>query len=222
MGLRWYTKLAFASGHFLNVLGVSMWFPYAVTFYQKVLGIPPKSTGTIILIAQVFGAVLMPFLGLWSDQTHLKYGRRKIFHLVGVCATAVATFFIWHECIYCAAEPPLYQVIYFASFAIVFQFGWAAAQIAQLSLIPELTLDKNVQVGLNALRSVKTNNDGSYCNNYSLPRYHYRTAFTIAANIIVFTCFWILLEKVNNTTDTSALTPQDKKVFWVSTKTSPT
>ena len=139
----------------MNVVGISMWFPYNVTFYQKVLGIPPRSTGTIILIAQIFGAISLPFLGLWSDQTHLKYGRRKIFHLVGVSAVAASFFFIWHECITCAGDPPLYQVIYFASFAIVFEFGWAATQIAQLSLIPELSSDKHVQVGLNALRSAE-------------------------------------------------------------------
>ena len=152
MKLPWYRKLAFASGHFMNVLGISMWFPYNVTFFQKVLELPPRSTGTIILIAQVAGAVSLPFLGLWSDQTRLRYGRRKIFHLIGVSAVALVFFFIWHECIGCSEDPPEYQVVYYASFAAVFEFGWAAVQIAQLSLIPELTADKNAQVGLNAIR----------------------------------------------------------------------
>ena len=65
---------------------------------------------------------------------------------------ALVFFFIWHECIGCSEDPPVYQVVYYASFAIVFEFGWAAVQIAQLSLIPELTADKNAQVGLNAIR----------------------------------------------------------------------
>ena len=47
----------------------------------------------------------------------------------------------------------------------------------------------------------------------------YRTTFTIIANILVFACFWILLEKINNSTDTTThLTPADKEVFWVSSE----
>jgi len=46
---------------------------------------------------------------------------------------------------------------------------------------------------------------------------YYRTTFTTAANIIVFACFWILLEKINHDTNISNLTPDDKEVFWVGT-----
>lgn len=152
MKLPWYRKLAFACGHFMNVVAISMWFPYSVIFYQKVIGLPPSDVGNIILIAQIAGAISLPFIGMWSDQTVLKYGRRKIFHLFGTLATGSVLFFMWHDCLGCTAAPPLYQVIYFASFAVVFQFGWAATQIAQLSLIPELVRNKSAQVGINAMR----------------------------------------------------------------------
>jgi len=77
--LRLHERIFFGTGHVINVLAVSMWFPYNVTFFQKVLLLPPKDTGTIILIAQAVGAVCTPFVGLWSDQTRCRYpGRRKI------------------------------------------------------------------------------------------------------------------------------------------------
>lgn len=43
----------------------------------------------------------------------------------------------------------------------------------------------------------------------------YRYTFTIAANVLVFSCFWILLEKINHDADTANLTPGDKEIFWV-------
>ena len=150
--MRWYTKIVFASGHFLNVLGWAMWYPYSVTFYTKVLKLPPKTTGNIILVVQISAAVALPFLGAWSDQTRLKYGRRKIFHLLGMVATAGTFFFMWHQCFGCSDAPPAYQALYFSSFGIVFSAGWSAVGLAQLSLIPELALDKNLKVQLNALR----------------------------------------------------------------------
>lgn len=150
--LRWHTKLAFASGHFLNVTSWAVWFPYNVTFFTKVLGLPPSTTGSIILTVQVFGAFSQPFFGLWSDQTHLKFGRRKIFQLLGNVAIALSFFFIWHQCFDCYKTPPDYQATYFASFGIVFVAGWSAIGIAQLSLIPELAPNKQTVVQLNALR----------------------------------------------------------------------
>ena len=147
-----YRKMAFASGHFLNVLAISMWFPYNVTFFEKVLQIPPKSTGTIILLAQIAGAISNPFVGMWSDQTRIRYGRRKVFHLLGVVSIACSFFFIWHQCLGCENAQYSYQVIYFASIAVLFEFGWASTAIAQLSLIPELTSDKHVKVELTSLR----------------------------------------------------------------------
>lgn len=155
MKLTWYRKLSFASGHFMNVVAISMWFPYNITFFQKVLLLPPSDAGTIILIAQISGAVSLPFFGMWSDQTVLKYGRRKVFHLFGTLATGLVLFFMWHKCLGCSAAPAKYQVVYFTSFAMVFQFGWAATQIAQLSLIPELVPDKGAQVGINAMRQAQ-------------------------------------------------------------------
>ena len=148
-----YIKLAFAAGNFINVLGVSMWFPYNVTFFQKVLLLPPRSAGTIILVAQLAGALSTPFVGIWSDQTRCRFpGRRKVFHLMGMLAVASSFFFIWHECFSCENAPYHYQVLYYSSFAIVFEFGWAAIQVSQLSLIPELTTDRNVKVELNSIR----------------------------------------------------------------------
>ena len=148
-----YGRIFFGTGHIINVLAISMWFPYNVTFFQKVLRLPPKDTGTIILIAQVAGAISTPFIGVWSDQTRCRYpGRRKIFHLLGVGAVASSFFFVWHDCFGCTDVSPSYKVLYYASFAAVFQFGWAAVQIAQLSLIPELTNDKHIKVELNSTR----------------------------------------------------------------------
>ena len=69
-------------------------------------------------------------------------------------ATAGTFFFMWHQCFGCSDAPPAYQALYFSSFGIVFSAGWSAVALAQLSLIPELTSDKNLKVQLNALIKV--------------------------------------------------------------------
>ena len=146
-------RFAFGTGHMLNVLaGGGMWFPYGIAFFKQVLRIPHESVGHIFIIAHVTGAIFTPLIGMWSDQCECRYGRRKIFHLMGIIAFGCSFFFVWHECFGCAGVPTNYKVLYYSSFAIVFQFGWAATQVAQLAMVPELTSDKNVKVELSSIR----------------------------------------------------------------------
>lgn len=42
--------------------------------------------------------------------------------------------------------------MYYGPFIVIFQFGWAATQIAHLSLIPELVTSDHEKVELTALR----------------------------------------------------------------------
>ena len=44
------------------------------------------------------------------------------------------------------------RAIYYAPIVCIFQFGWAATQVAHMSLIPELAVEEGDIVILNALR----------------------------------------------------------------------
>ena len=148
-----YCRLAFGTGNFINVLAISMWFPYNVSFFQKVIQLSSRSAGTIVLIAQIGGAISTPFIGQWSDNCTCRIpGRRKVFQLIGIISLSCSFFFIWYDCLGCQGVSEPYKVLYYSCFAIVFEFGWAATQVGQLSLIPELTTSKAIQVELNSIR----------------------------------------------------------------------
>ena len=65
--------------------------------------------------------------------------------------------FIFMGCLGCAGAHEWAQVVYYAPFVVVFQFGWAATQISHLSLIPSITQDPNDRTELNAIRCVVVN-----------------------------------------------------------------
>ena len=148
-------RVAFGMGNMLNVLGVvGMWFPYALGFFTKVLLISHTQAATIVLVAQVAGGVFTPLVGMLSDMCKCRgpiYGRRKIFHLFGVIAFVCSFFFLWHDCFGCN-WPPKYITLYYSMLAVVFQFGYAATQIPQLALVPELAPNKHMKVELNSIR----------------------------------------------------------------------
>lgn len=164
-------KLAYGVGHVFNDLCASMWFTYLVLFFHKVALLGNTYAGLLILIGQVADAAATPFIGFLCDKTHLRYGRRKFWHLVGTIMVGVSLFFFWHTCLPCqehgstgnntftdtptdtpTGTPLAWKIVYFSIPIVIFQFGWASVQISHLSLIPELTSDKNERVGLNAIR----------------------------------------------------------------------
>ncbi|KAM6938638.1 LOW QUALITY PROTEIN: major facilitator superfamily domain-containing protein 12 [Lycodopsis pacificus] len=90
------------------------------------------------------------------------YGKRKAWHLFGTYLRNNLQE-DFHE--YTKA-----QMLYYAPFVLIFQLGWAATQISHLSLIPELVSIESNKVELTA----------------------YRHAFTVVANITVYTVAWLL------------------------------
>ena len=44
------------------------------------------------------------------------------------------------------------QLAYYATFIVIFQFGWASTQIAHLAAIPDLSGCQNERTGLTAIR----------------------------------------------------------------------
>ena len=64
--------------------------------------------------------------------------------------------FIFSKCIGCETSHPWAQIVYYAAFVIIFQFGWASVQISHLSLIPDLTPHDAERTALTAIRYAKT------------------------------------------------------------------
>ncbi|MPC27479.1 Major facilitator superfamily domain-containing protein 12 [Portunus trituberculatus] len=79
--------------------------------------------------------------------------------------------FIFMGCLGCANAHDWAQVVYYAPFVVVFQFGWAATQISHLSLIPTITQDPNDRTELNAIRY----------------------GFTVMSNVTVYLVTWLVL-----------------------------
>ncbi|XP_065911005.1 major facilitator superfamily domain-containing protein 12-like [Dysidea avara] len=169
-----WRRWSYGVGHVLNDLCASMWFSYLLVFYHFVIKFPNATAGLLLLIGQTVDALCTPVIGYFCDKTQCFYGRRKIWHLVGTICVAASFSFIFHVCITCEDVSVPYLVLYYACFIAVFQFGWASTQISHLALIPDLTSNKDEQVGLNSIRY----------------------GFTVLSNLAVSLAMWQLLDHV--------------------------
>ncbi|CAF2430069.1 unnamed protein product [Rotaria sp. Silwood2] len=166
-------KFAFSIGHFLNDLCASVWFSYSLVFYHRVAKFSNSSAGYLLLIGQVADALATAFVGFASDRTkHGLCGKRKSWHLLGVVCV-LSSFSICFQLENESLSSILPSFIYYTIFIVIFQFGWACSQIGHLSMLNELTSKDGERVALNA----------------------YRHAWSIVANIFVYTVTWLLLNK---------------------------
>ncbi|KAK4882201.1 hypothetical protein RN001_005520 [Aquatica leii] len=167
------TRLAYGVGHVLNDICSSMWFTYLLVFLHLVLKFDHWEAGFLLLVGQVADAIANPFVGYQSDQRDTlwicKYGQRKIWHLVGTLCVLIGFPFIFLPCLNTDSHRWV-QLFYYSVFIIIFQFGWAAVQIAHLSIMPELTPDEHERTRLAATR---------YC-------------FTVISNVLVYFVSWVV------------------------------
>lgn len=186
-------RIGYSIGHVLNDLTASMWFSYLIIYFHQVKKFNNILAGLLMLIGQVSDALFTPFIGFESD--HMKgmcsMGKRKSWHFVGTICVICSFPFIFNKCIECENSADWAQFIYYAPFVIIFQFGWASTQINHLSLIPDLTSDEGERVELNGMRY----------------------AFTVIANVIVFSVFWLLFDLNGNKKMESTLDKTDSDRF---------
>ncbi|XP_046912468.2 major facilitator superfamily domain-containing protein 12 [Dermatophagoides farinae] len=187
-------KLAISMGHVFNDLCAAFWFTYLLIYMHFVNQFNSNTSGTLMLVGQVADGLATPFVGIECDRKldwfFCKYGRRKCWHLIGTLCVFLSFPFLFNQCIGCENSPEHSQIIYYAAFITIFQFGWAAVQISHLSLIPASTPHSSERIELNS----------------------YRYAFTVFANITVYILMWLLL-KTNDEQSGSQISPSDASTF---------
>ena len=89
-------KLAFGAGGCTDFFATGLtigilWMP----FFNIGLGINPARLGLILMILQVWNAILDPVMGNLSDNARTRWGRRRPFMAVGAVLTAAVSPWIW-------------------------------------------------------------------------------------------------------------------------------
>ncbi|KAK3924979.1 Major facilitator superfamily domain-containing protein 12 [Frankliniella fusca] len=193
-----FQRICYSIGHVQNDVCASMWFTYLLIYFTKVLGWPSAVAGTIMLIGQVADGLSTPFVGVQADLRDdfwlCRYGRRKTWHLVGTLCVLLSFPFIFSPCVGCRNAPGdyWYQLVYYAAFVCIFQFGWASVQISHLSLIPDLTPDEHIRTGLIACRYT----------------------FTVVSNVLIYLVAWLVLHISSDDCDRK-IGPSDQKSFQI-------
>ena len=142
------TKLAFGAGDLGTAITSMILISYLSPFLTDVAGLNPVLAGQTQLVGKVWDAVNDPMVGVASDRTESKQGRRYPWMIWGAIPFGIFFFLQW-------IVPELNQwglFWYYTIISILFNAFYTIVNLPYTALTAELTQDYNERTSLNSFR----------------------------------------------------------------------
>ncbi|UCE11072.1 MAG: MFS transporter [Candidatus Thorarchaeota archaeon] len=120
------------------------------TFYYAVIGIDINLVTLGFVIWSVWNAFNDPVIGLVSDRTKTKYGRRIPYIAAGSLPLALIMYFLWTP----PLGPPELSFLYFLVAIILFDFFYTMLALNLTALFPEMWLTEKERNAANNFRQM--------------------------------------------------------------------
>jgi len=125
---------------------------FLLFYYTDVVGINPALAGMALLVGKVtWDALNDPLFGYWSDRTRSRFGRRRIFMIVGAVPLGLAAWIMFSLPTGLDGVAAFFAVL--LSFLLIDTFV-TMTSVPYYALTPELTRDYNERAGLTSIRMV--------------------------------------------------------------------
>jgi GPH family glycoside/pentoside/hexuronide:cation symporter len=148
------TKLAYGAGDLGTAITANVLVFYLSFFLTNVAGMSPGLAGTVRMVAGIWDAINDPIVGVLSDRTRSRWGRRYPWMIFG--AVPLGMFFFLHWLIPPFITDPgtnqLGLFWYYIFISIFFNTAFTAVNLPYTALTPELTQDYNERTSLNSFR----------------------------------------------------------------------
>lgn len=143
------TKIAFGMGDIYGGGSMIIVGIYYLYFLTDIVGLSPALAGTVLLISKIWDAVNDPLMGLITDRTRTRFGRRRPFLLAGVAFIFLSYFMLWYPVSY-QSEAARFVFVLLAYF--FFDAVITLVMVPYNALASELTLDYAERTSLVSIR----------------------------------------------------------------------
>lgn len=143
------TKLGFGIGDIYGGGSLVIIGFYYLHFLTDVLLITPHLAGIAFLISKIWDAISDPLMGILSDRTRSKYGRRRPYFLAGVILIFFSFAMLWYPVDF---EKESHRFIYVLFSYLVFSSVITIVMVPYNALSSELTLDYDERTELTSYR----------------------------------------------------------------------
>ncbi len=127
---------------------------YLLYFMINVAKLDEFYAGIVFIIARGWDAITDYFMGLISDKTKSKYGKRRVYMLFGALPYGLAFILLW-------TSPNLSEqwvkFIYFTLVYMLYNTTWTVVYVPYTALTANMTNDYDERTSLNTVRIIMAN-----------------------------------------------------------------
>ncbi|WP_299485420.1 MFS transporter [Acaryochloris sp. IP29b_bin.137] len=142
------TKLAYGAGDMGAGITATLLAFSLLFFLTKVAGLSPGMAGAIVAIGKISDAINDPIIGVMSDRTRSRWGRRHSWILMGSLPFGLFFFLQWLV----PNLSPWGLFWYYILISIFFNLAFTAVNLPYTALTAEISQDFNERTSLNSFR----------------------------------------------------------------------
>ena len=146
--LSFSTKLAYGAGDLGPAITANVVAVFLLIFFTNVAGLPAGLAGSILLIGKVWDAINDPIIGMLSDRTQSRWGRRHPWMMFGAIPFGIFFFLQWIV----PGFDDWGKFWYYVIIGILFHTCYTIVNLPYTALTPELTQDYDERTSLNSFR----------------------------------------------------------------------
>jgi GPH family glycoside/pentoside/hexuronide:cation symporter len=147
------TKLAFGAGDAGAAITANIGVFFTAIFLTDVAGLNPGLAGLVLLVGKIWDAINDPIVGVLSDRTKSRLGRRLPWMLYGAIPFGITFFLQWIVPFGGANANNQWGLFwYYVIVSILFNAFYTVVNLPYTALTPELTSDYDERTKLNSFR----------------------------------------------------------------------
>lgn len=147
--VRWYHLISYGVGDLYgggSFLIISLLFMF---FLTDIVGLPPALAGLVMLPGKAWDAISDPLMGYLSDRTKSRFGRRRIYFLLGMLPVALSFIMLW---IAVRFDNIYFSFLYYVTAFIFFRTAFTMVMVPYSALNAEMTCDYKTRMRLSGAR----------------------------------------------------------------------
>ncbi len=148
------TKLAYGAGDLGPAITANISIFFLLVFFTNVAGIPVGLAGSILMIGKIWDAVNDPIVGVMTDKTKSRWGRRLPWLLYGAIPFGIFFFLQWIVPPFSADDSTndWWLFWYYVAIGVISQVFYTVVNLPYTAMTAELTQDYDERTSLNSFR----------------------------------------------------------------------
>jgi oligogalacturonide transporter len=142
-------KLGYASGDIYGGAAFLIFSMLYMNFLILVEGIEPVAASAIILVGKIWDAVTDPIVGNISDRTRSRFGRRRLFFLIGIAPVFISFIMLFYSF---GIGNVTAKIVYHCFAYMFFGTAFTIVMVPYNAILADMTSDYNERTGYTTAR----------------------------------------------------------------------